>query len=72
MGRAEEPDKVIVLIDRPSRFVRLGLARNRTAVEVARLFADWQSDQSGIPLLSVTIDKRYEFGKLPALLPNRV
>ncbi|MFM7462348.1 MAG: hypothetical protein ACKO15_16075, partial [Burkholderiales bacterium] len=63
---------MVVPIDHPSQFVRLGLARNGTAAEVARVFADWQSDQSHIPLLSVTIHLRYEFGKLPALLPNRV
>jgi IS30 family transposase len=72
VGKAKEPDKVIVAIDRPSRFIRLGLARHGTAAEVAHLFAGWQSDQSGIPLLSVTTDQGYEFGKLPALLPNRV
>lgn len=72
VGKAKEPDKVIVLIDRPSRFIRLGLARNGTAAEVANLFVGWQTDQSGIALLSVTTDQGYEFGKLPALLPNRI
>jgi transposase, IS30 family len=72
VGKAKEADKVIVLIDRPTRFIRLGLARNGTAAEVANLFAGWQADHSGIPMLSVTTDQGYEFGKLPALLPDRV
>jgi transposase, IS30 family len=72
VGKAKEPDKVIVLIDRATRFVRLGLARHGTAEEVANLFVGWQNDQSGIPMLSVTTDQGYEFGKLPALLPGRL
>jgi IS30 family transposase len=72
VGKAKEADKVIVLIDRPTRFIRLGIARNGTAAEVANLFAGWQADRSGIPMLSVTSDQGYEFGKLPALLPDRI
>lgn len=70
VGKAKEPDKIIVLIDRTTRFIRLGLARKGTAAEVADLFAGWQADQSGIPMLSVTTDQGYEFGKLPALVPD--
>lgn len=72
VGKAKEADKLIVLIDRPTRFIRLGIARNGTAAEVANLFAGWQADRSGIPMLSVTSDQGYEFGKLPALLPDRI
>lgn len=72
VGKAKEADKVIVLIDRATRFIRLGLARHGTAAEVAHLFAGWQTDRSGIPLLSVTTDQGYEFGKLPALLADRM
>jgi IS30 family transposase len=72
VGKRNEPDKILVIIDRASRFVRLGLVRHGTAAEVASLFAKWQDNNVGIPMLSVTTDQGYEFSALPKQLSGRL
>lgn len=72
VGKRNEPDKILVIIDRASRFVRLGLVRHGTTAEVASLFAKWQDDKVGIPMLSVTTDQGYEFSALPKQLAGRL
>ena len=69
VGKRNEPTKVVVIIDRALRYVRLGLARHGTAVEVRRLFAGWLTDER-LPILSVTSDQGYEFSALPEILPG--
>lgn len=72
VGKRNEPDKILVIIDRASRFVRLGLVRHGTAAEVASLFAKWQDNNVGILMLSVTTDQGYEFSALPKQLSGRL
>lgn len=72
VGKRNEPHKIVVLLDRALRFVRLGWVPNGTAAEVAWHIRRWQSDDSGITMLSLTTDQGYEFSALPALLPNRL
>jgi transposase, IS30 family len=72
VGKRNEPHKIVVLLDRALRFVRLGWVPNGTAAEVAWHIRRWQSDESGITMLSLTTDQGYEFSALPALLPNRL
>jgi len=55
VGKRNEPDKILVIIDRASRFVRLGLVRHGTAAEVASLFAKCrQYIPKGVSLRDVT------------------
>ncbi len=71
VGRRNEAIKVLVVLDRASRFVRLGLVRDGTADGVARHLKGWISDPR-IPLLTLTCDQGYEFASLPTLLPGRL
>lgn len=70
VGKRNEPHKILVCIDRATRFVRLGWIADGTAIAVAVKMALWQNDDSGIPMLSMTTDQGYEFAGLPALLPG--
>ncbi len=70
VGKRHEPHKIVVLIDRASRYVRLGLVKDGTAAGVAAHIARWQNDATGIPMLSLTTDQGYEFSALPKLLPD--
>ena len=69
VGKRNEPDKVVVLLDRATRYVRLGLVRGGTAAGVARHMAQWLTDPL-IPIHSLTTDQGYEFSALPELLPG--
>lgn len=71
VGRRNEAIKVLVVIDRATRFVRLGLVRDGSAAGVARHIKRWLAD-SRIPLLTLTCDQGYEFAHLPDLLPDRL
>ena len=71
VGRRHEATKVLVVLDRATRFVRLGLVRDGTAAKVARHLKDWMAD-TRIPLLTLTCDQGYEFAHLPELLPDRL
>lgn len=71
VGKRNEADKVVVLLDRASRHVRLGLVRDGTAAGVARHMQRWQADPR-LPILSLTTDQGYEFSALPELLPGRL
>ena len=71
VGRRHEAIKVLVVLDRATRFVRLGLVRDGTAAKVARHIKDWMAD-TRIPLLTLTCDQGYEFAHLPELLPDRL
>jgi transposase, IS30 family len=71
VGRRNEPIKVLVVLDRATRFVRLGLVRDGTAAKVAWHLKGWMTDPR-IPLLTLTCDQGYEFAHLPELLPNRL
>ena len=69
VGKRNEPNKVVVLLDRATRYVRLGLVRDGTAAGVARHMALWLTDPL-IPIHSLTTDQGYEFSALPELLPG--
>ena len=71
VGKRNQADKVVVLLDRASRYVRLGLVRDGTAAGVARHMARWKEDKR-LPILTLTTDQGYEFSALPALLPGRL
>lgn len=71
VGRRHESSKVIVLIDRATRYVRLGLVRDGTSKKVARHFAHWLTDER-LPILTITTDQGVEFSGLPALFPDRL
>ena len=72
VGKRNEHDKLVVLLDRATRFVRLALVSDGTAASVALKMAQWQKDKTGIPILSLTTDQGIEFSALPALLPDRL
>ena len=71
VGRRHEAIKVLVVLDRATRFVRLGLVRDGTAAKVAWHIKGWMAD-TRIPLLTLTCDQGYEFAHLPELLPDRL
>jgi IS30 family transposase len=71
VGRRNEPHKVVVLLDRASRHVRLGLVKDGTADGVARHIKRWSANPT-IPMLTLTCDQGYEFARLPELLPGRL
>ena len=67
VGKRNEPIKIVVLLDRATRYVRLALVRDGTAASVARHMARWLSDLR-IPILSLTTDQGCEFSALPELI----
>jgi IS30 family transposase len=71
VGRRHEAIKVLVVLDRASRYVRLGLVRDGTAAKVAWHLKSWMTDPR-IPILTLTCDQGYEFARLPELLPGRL
>jgi IS30 family transposase len=71
VGRRNEAIKVLVVLDRATRYVRLGLVRDGTAVKVAEHLKGWMTDPR-IPILTLTCDQGYEFARLPELLPDRL
>jgi IS30 family transposase len=71
VGRRNEAIKVLVVLDRATRFVRLGLVRDGTAAKVAWHLKGWMADPR-IPILTLTCDQGYEFAHLPELLPDRL
>jgi len=71
VGRRHEAVKVLVVLDRATRYVRLGLVRDGTAAKVAWHLKGWMTDPR-IPLLTLTCDQGYEFAHLPELLPGRL
>lgn len=71
VGRRNEAMKVLVVLDRATRFVRLGLVRDGTAAKVAWHLKNWMADPR-IALLTLTCDQGYEFACLPPLLPDRL
>lgn len=72
VGKRNEPHKIVVMLDRALRYFRLGWVPDGTAAGVAKHFARWLSDQSLLPILSLTTDQGYEFAALPDLLPDRL
>ena len=71
VGLRNEAIKVLVVLDRATRYVRLGLVRDGTAAKVAWHLQGWMRDPR-IPILTLTCDQGYEFAHLPDLLPNRL
>lgn len=71
VGRRHEAIKVLVVLDRATRFVRLGLVRDGTAAHVARHIQRWMADPR-LRLMTLTCDQGYEFAGLPDLLPGRL
>lgn len=67
VGKRNESIKVVVLLDRATRYVRLALVKDGTAAGVARHMAQWLSDPR-IPILSLTTDQGCEFSALPELI----
>jgi transposase, IS30 family len=70
VGKRNEPYKIVGILDRALRFLRLGWVPDGSAAGVAKHFTRWLSDQSVIPILSVTTDQGCEFSALPELLPG--
>jgi IS30 family transposase len=71
VGRRHEAVKVLVVLDRATRYVRLGLVRDGTAARVAGHLKGWMTDPR-LPILTLTCDQGYEFAHLPELLPGRL
>lgn len=71
VGKRNESIKVVVLLDRATRYVRLALVRDGTAASVARHMARWASDPR-MPILSLTTDQGCEFSALPELIKDRL
>jgi IS30 family transposase len=71
VGKRNEPDKIVVMLDRATRYVRLGLARHGTAVEVACHMQRWEADIS-LPILTLTTDQGYEFSALTTPFVGRL
>jgi len=71
VGKRNEPDKIVVLLDRASRYVRLGLVRHGTAVEVACHMQRWEAD-TRLPILTLTCDQGYEFSALTTPFAGRL
>lgn len=69
VGKRNEPNKIVVLLDRATRFVRLALVPSGCARAVAKVFEKWQRDER-IPMLTVTSDQGNEFNHLSTLLPD--
>ena len=69
VGKRNESDKIVVLLDRATRFVRMALVRDGSARMVAKLFEKWHGDER-IPMLTVTSDQGNEFNHLSRLLPD--
>jgi transposase, IS30 family len=69
VGKRNEPNKIVVLLDRATRFVRLALVPDGSAQAVAKAFERWQRD-ARIPMLTVTSDQGNEFNHLSTLLPD--
>jgi IS30 family transposase len=72
VGKRNEPYKIVGLLDRASRYLRLGWVPDGSAAGVARHFERWLSQSSALPVLTVTTDQGYEFSALPELLPGRL
>lgn len=71
VGKRNQADKIVVLLDRASRYVCLGLVRDGTAAGVARHLKRWQADPR-FSIATLTTDQGYEFSALPELLPGRL
>lgn len=69
VGKRNQPHKIVVLLDRATRYVRLALVPTGFARAVAKVFERWQRDER-IPMLTVTSDQGNEFNHLSALLPD--
>ena len=71
VGKRNEHVKVLVLIDRATRFVRLALVKDGTSKTVAKYFQRWLTDER-LPILTITTDQGTEFAGLPALFPDNL
>jgi IS30 family transposase len=71
VGKRNEHYKILVTIDRATRFVRLGWVRDGTSKTVARHFEQWMKD-TRLPILSITTDQGSEFAGLPRLFPDNL
>ena len=71
VGKRDESTKIIVTVDRATRYVRLGLAKNGKVEEVTEQMRRWQQDPH-LPILTITTDQGYEFAGLPALFPDNL
>jgi transposase, IS30 family len=69
VGKRNQPNKIVVLLDRATRYVRLALVPSGFAGAVAKVFERWQRDER-IPMLTVTSDQGNEFNHLSNLLPD--
>lgn len=71
VGKRNEHYKILVTIDRATRFVRPGWVRDGSSKTVARHFERWMTD-TRLPILSITTDQGSEFAGLPQLFADNL
>jgi IS30 family transposase len=71
VGKRNEHDKILVTIDRATRYVRLGLVRDGSSKTVATHFERWIEDLR-LPILTITTDQGSEFAGLPAIFTDNL
>jgi hypothetical protein len=71
VGKRNEHAKILVTIDRATRYVRLGMVRNGTAKKVASHFTKWMKD-ARLPILTITADQGAEFADLPTIFAGKL
>lgn len=71
VGKRNEHVKVLVVIDRATRFVRLALVHDGSSKLVAKHFQRWLADER-LPIFTITTDQGSEFAGLPALFPDNL
>jgi IS30 family transposase len=71
VGKRNEHHKILVTIDRATRYVRLGWVRDGSSKTVACHFERWMKDER-LPILSITTDRGSEFAGLPRLFTDNL
>lgn len=71
VGKKKESAKIVVLIDRATRYLRMRLVVQGTADKVAACFKTWRDDPR-LPILSLTTDQGSEFACLPDLFAGQI
>ena len=69
VGKRNEPNKIVVLLDRATRYVWMVAVSDGSAQAVAKQFAKWRADER-ILMLTVTSDQGSEFNHVAKLMPD--